>query len=206
LQELQVAVVRCVPATGVRPGLVRQPRDPSRQKPLSPLVDMAAVHPDQTGNLGHRHALREEEDDPAPARMPCRDGPRVLPPQQRLLLRRREGNREGGCPSACHTATFQQGGCGSVAAYRQEEDRGRGALHPAGRARLPERRDAVILRQRSVAQWIPGCHASILPETRALAALCVRALRAHRAASSRRRPLRIDARHPSTHADTWSEA
>ena len=80
-----------------------------------------------------------------------------------------------------------------MAASRQEEDRGSSALHHAGRARRPARRDAVILRRRDVAPWRPVCHAYILPETRAMTALCVRALRAHRAASSGRRPLRIDA-------------
>jgi hypothetical protein len=86
-----------VPATA-RTGLIGQPRDPCGEEPPHPLVDIAATEPDRRRNGEDRHPVIQE-DNPAPARMRCRDGRRLLPGQQRLPVRRREVDREGGCAS-----------------------------------------------------------------------------------------------------------
>ena len=83
-------------------GLVNQARDPCPEKPLDPLVDIAAAESDRAGNLGNRHPIGEEEDDPPSAALPCWNGSLPLPRQQRLPVRQCEVDPERGFPSLYH--------------------------------------------------------------------------------------------------------
>jgi hypothetical protein len=77
--------------------------NPVLQKALRPLVDNAMGDSDNIGNLDHRHAISQQEQDLTSSGASHRDGGRALPRQQRLPFVCCEGDRKGGFPATRHT-------------------------------------------------------------------------------------------------------
>ena len=88
--------------------LVCQPFQTRVHKTSHPLVDKTSADADRRGNVGDRHPISQEENNPAPSGMPRRDGRRPLPRQQCLPFHWREVDREGGFASTRHTETSQK--------------------------------------------------------------------------------------------------
>src|SRR5205823_1902569 len=78
------------------------------QKPLDPLGHKAPADSDRRGNSSDRDSVGEEEEHPAAAGTPRRDGRGPLPRQQRPTFRRREADGEGGEASTSPTDTSQE--------------------------------------------------------------------------------------------------
>src|SRR5262249_30358415 len=81
---------------------VAQSLDPMLLKPLRPLVDKAPAEPGRGGDMGDRHPVGQQENDPPPPGASRRDRGGALPCQQRLAVFCREGDRERSFPATWH--------------------------------------------------------------------------------------------------------
>src|SRR5215471_15943543 len=106
--RLPTEVRRLRPAAVPPSWLICQPLQTVLQKPLYPLIAMAAAQANGGGSIGDRHAVRQEEQQPATAGQASRDGGRPLPRQECQTLRRRQVDRERGFAPLHHTVASQQ--------------------------------------------------------------------------------------------------